>query len=110
MGPRGLKVGRGLGFFPGQEVRWRVRHLGLKVSCLGSDVGVPRADCEVLGQRLGGERLECLRPVPRVVSGSGGYRAGYPEVTFPPTFFSQGERGIKGACGLDGEKGDKVQR
>lgn len=30
----------------------------------------------------------------------------------PPTCFSppQGERGVKGACGLDGEKGDKVQR
>lgn len=87
-----------------------MRHLGLKVSCLRSDGGVPRADCEVLGQRLEGGRLECLRPVWRVVSGSGGYRVGYLEVTFPPMFFSQGERGVKGACGLDGEKGDKVQR
>lgn len=93
MGPRGLKVGRGRGLFPGQEVRGRVRHLGLKVSRLRSDVGVPRADCEVLGQRLEGERSECLRPVRRAVSGSGGYRAGYLEVTFSSYFFLSGRTG-----------------
>lgn len=66
----------------------------------------------MLGQRLEGERLECLRPVWRVVSGTRVlcYRVRYLEVTFPPAFVPQGERGLKGACGLDGEKGDKVQR
>lgn len=45
-----------------------------------------------------------------MVSGSKGYRVRYLKVIFPLAFFSQGERGVKGACGLDGEKGDKVQR
>lgn len=77
--------------------------------CLGPDTGVAKVEFEVLGLRLECQKLEYLRPVWRVVSGSRCYRVRYPEVTFSLIFFPQGERGVKGACGLDGEKGDKVQ-
>lgn len=52
----------------------------------------------------GQRRLGCLRPV----EGFHGLTMWGPQLTFPPAFFPQGERGLKGACGLDGEKGDKV--
>lgn len=42
--------------------------------------------------------------------GEGDHRVRRLGITSSPAFLPQGERGVKGACGLDGEKGDKVQR
>lgn len=46
---------------------------------------------------MSGQRLECLRPVWRVVSGSrvSGYRVRYLEVTFPPAFFLRVNGGLR---------------
>lgn len=71
---------------------WKARYLGSEVRYLGSDIGLFRVECEVLGQRL-----ECLRPVWRVVSGSrgSGSRVRYLEVTFHLLFFFRVNGGLR---------------
>ena len=55
---------------------------------------------------VGKSEVEYLRAVWRGASGSGVIGEVFSRSL--SSFFFQGERGIKGACGLDGEKGDKV--
>lgn len=103
-------MGRGLGFF--LLVRRPVLEgevSGVRGQHPGSDVGVPRAESGGVRSEVG--RAEAGASETSLESGLGprAYGAKYLEVT-SLCFFPQGERGVKGACGLDGEKGDKVRR